>query len=103
MSAVLSTYWAGSYHQSGRLEEVDQRFALLPNSSVRYRDPARPYLSRMDKHLAPHLFDWRLAGLYDYALIYDRGGKWRGLYSSVAFRRIYEHNGWIVPDLKERR
>jgi len=94
---------AGSYYQGRKLGEVDQSFALLPSTPVHYRDPVRPHLSQHDEHLSPHLFDWNKAALYDYILIYDRGGQWRQFYSSAPFERIYERNGWMVLDVKTRR
>jgi hypothetical protein len=93
---------AGSYYQARKLGETDQSFALLPSTPVHYRDPERPYLSQLDEHLAPHLFDWRRAGLYDYILIYDRGGEWAQFHSPAPFPRIYEQNGWAVLDIKNR-
>jgi hypothetical protein len=94
---------AGSYYQGRKLGEVDQSFALLPSTPVHYREPLRPYLSQRDEHLSPHLFDWSQATLYDYILIYDRGGQWRQFYSSAPFERIYERNGWMVLDVENRK
>jgi hypothetical protein len=94
---------AGSYYQARKMGEADQSFALLPSTPVHYRDAARPYLSHRDEHLAPHMFDWKDARLYDYILIYDRGGEWSQLYSGAPYSRVYQENGWSVLDVKNRR
>lgn len=94
---------SGSYYQARKLGESDQSFALLPSTPVHYRDPLRPYLSQRDEHLAPHMFDWSKARLYDYILIYDRGAEWRPVYSRAPFARIYEQNGWTVLEVGDRR
>jgi len=93
---------AASYYQARRLGECDQSFAILPDTPVHYRDPDRPYLSRHDEHLAPHLFDWSQAGFYDYVLVYDRGGAWRRFYFPAPCRKTYEENGWIVFEVEAR-
>lgn len=91
---------AGSYYQARKLGEVDQSFALLPPTAVHYRDHDRPYLSRGDEHLRPHLFDWQTVWAYDYVLIYDRGGGWREAYGPARLRRIHDRNGWIVLEVR---
>jgi hypothetical protein len=85
-----------SYYQARSLGETDQSFALLPTSPVHYRDPQQPYLSRRDEHLRPDLFDWQHSDIYDYVLIYDRGGLWSEAIAKSGRPQVYARNGWVV-------
>ena len=87
---------APSYYQARQLGEVDQSFALLAVSPVRYRNSLRPYLSLGDEHLVPERFNWRAAQLYDYILIHDLERRWEEQWGRTPYPRVYDRNGWVV-------
>jgi hypothetical protein len=84
-----------SYYQARKLGESDQSFAALLPSPVHYRDPRRPYLSLQDEHLRPDDFDANRLRLYDYLLLYRRGGT-----ATVGLPTVFARGDWRIEAVR---